>query len=156
MPHSNRLSKMPDERNKAAPERDRDLSGGQSRVHAAGEMAERVRRFAWERTSIGPMSRWPEMLLGAVNVMLESQFPTVLMWGPELVLLYNDAYQPLMAEKHPKALGQLAEECWGEAWHLIGPRLVAVMSHGERFYFENQLIPVVRQGELKDVYWTYS
>jgi PAS domain S-box-containing protein len=126
------------------------------RVRAEGEMAECIREFAWERTSVGPMARWPESFLCAVNLMLESQFPTVLLWGPELVVMYNDAYQPLMAEKHPGGLGQAAEDCWREAWHIIGPLFGAVLRRGERFFFENNLVPVTRQGILKDVYWTYS
>jgi PAS domain-containing protein len=132
------------------------LRGGEAQVYSSGEMAECIREFAWERTSVGPMARWPESFLCAVNLMLESQFPTVLLWGPELVVMYNDAYQPLMAEKHPGGLGRAAEDCWREAWHLIGPRFAAVMRRGERFYFENNLVPVTRQGILKDVYWTYS
>ena len=132
------------------------LTVGDSRVYADGEMADLTRRFPWENTSVGAISSWSETLLCAVNLMLESQFPTVLFWGPEMAVLYNDAYQPLMAEKHPHALGQAARECWGEAWHIIGPRFEAVMARGEKFYFENNLVPVLRQGSLKDVYWTYS
>jgi PAS domain S-box-containing protein len=88
--------------------------------------------------------------------MLESRFPTVLFWGPAMTVFYNDAYQPLMAEKHPGALGQPAKECWSEAWHIIGPQFEAVIQHGKKFYFEDVLVPVVRQGSLRDVYWTYS
>ncbi|WP_158788047.1 PAS domain S-box protein [Granulicella sp. L46] len=147
---------MIEERFAEVPANDGVLRPSALRVHAEGEMAECIREFAWERTSVGPMARWPESFLCAVNLMLESQFPTVLLWGPELVVMYNDAYQPLMAEKHPAGLGRAAADCWREAWHLIGPRFAAVMRRGERFYFENNLVPVTRQGVLKDVYWTYS
>ncbi len=129
---------------------------GEERVYATGEMAECIREFAWERTPLGAMAAWPDRLVTSVNMILESYFPTVLLWGPELVVLYNDAYMPFMAEKHPKFLGQPGSVCWSEAWHIIGPPLEAALERGERFYFENNLVPVVRQGELKDVYWTYS
>ena len=85
-----------------------------------------------------------------------SGFVQVLFWGPELVVFYNDAYQPLLAEKHPQALGRPAREVWSEAWHIVAPQCEAVMQRGERLYFENVLVPKVRQGALRDVYWTYS
>jgi len=102
------------------------------------------------------MEGWPEALVGAVNLVLETHFPTVLLWGPELTVIYNDGYMPFMAEKHPALLGQPAQRCWPEAWHIIGPKLEGTFARGERLYLENQLIPVVRQGELKDVWWTYG
>jgi PAS domain S-box-containing protein len=119
-------------------------------------MADRIQRFAWETTSIGGVSAWPETLLCAVNLMLESQFPMLLLWGPGMVVLYNDAFIPLLAEKHPEALGQNAEDCWVEAWHILGPKLRPVLERGEKVYFENELIPILRHGALRDLYWTYS
>ena len=49
---------------------------------------------------------------------------------------YNDGYRPLMAEKHPRALGQSARDCWKEAWHLIGPQWDAVLATGETVYMK--------------------
>ena len=88
--------------------------------------------------------------------MLSCQFPTVIFWGPEMVQFYNDGYRPLMAEKHPRALGQSARDCWKEAWHLIGPQWDAVLATGETVYMKEVLVPVIRNGRLQDIYWTYS
>jgi PAS domain S-box-containing protein len=126
------------------------------RVYASGEMAECIRNFAWERTPLGAMEEWSDTLVGAVNLILETQLPTVLLWGPELVVMYNDGYMPLMAEKHPACLGQPGKKVWPEAWHLFGSKLEATFTTGEKFYLEEQLIPVVRNGVLTDVYWTYG
>ena len=133
-----------------------DRSSGGTRIYADGEMAELFRRFRWGTTSLGALSHWDDNLVWVVNLILESQFPHVLLWGSELTVLYNDAYQPLMAEKHPQALGQPASECWSEAWQIIGPQCKAVLENGAKFNFENVLIPILRQGALCDVYWNYS
>ncbi len=85
--------------------------------------------------------------------MLSCQFPTVIFWGPEMVQFYNDGYRPLMAEKHPRALGQSARDCWKEAWHLIGPQWDAVLATGETVYMKEVLVPVIRNGRLQDIYW---
>jgi len=150
-----RTAEMIDERSGAVPVNE-GVRPDAGRVYAAGEMAECIREFAWERTPLGAMEEWPDRLVTAVNMILESYFPTVLLWGPDLIVMYNDAYMPFMAEKHPRLLGQPGHTVWSEAWHIIGPPLEAAMERGERFYFENNLVPVVRQGVLKDVYWTYS
>jgi PAS domain S-box-containing protein len=147
---------MLNERYETVREGEAALKRAQERVYADGLMATCIREFAWEQTPLGAMAEWTDTLVGAVNLMLECQFAAILIWGPEMVVMYNDGYQPLMAEKHPCGLGRGGKECWGEAWHIIGEPLQAVIEDGEKFYFENQLIPLMRQGELKDVYWTYS
>ena len=125
-------------------------------IYAVGEMADRVRGFSWETTSVGAISGWSKTLLCTVNLMLESQFPMLLLWGPEMVVVYNDACIPLLWGKHSHALGQTARDCWSEAWHILEPKLTGVLERGEKLYFENELIPILRDGTLTDFYWTYS
>mgnify|MGYP000185607947 CR=1 FL=1 len=72
---------------------------------AGGEMNERVRAFDWSRTPIGPMETWPPSLRLAVDMILATNFPMAVRWGPELCLIYNDAYAPALHELHPAALG---------------------------------------------------
>jgi PAS domain S-box-containing protein len=139
----------------------RDLAEEESatprkRISGTGEMAVLTRAYDWAGTPLGPIDTWPEALLCSVNMMLSCQFPTVIFWGPEMIQFYNDGYRPLMTEKHPTALGQSARECWKEAWHLIGPQWDAVLADGSTTYMKEVLVPVIRNGRLQDVYWTYS
>ena len=136
--------------------RDGTFPGHRKLVIGTGEMAHRTRTLDWSSTSLGPVAEWSEVLISSVNLMLSCRFPAVIFWGPELLQFYNDDYLPLMAEKHPKALGQAARECWKEAWHIIGPQFEAAYFRGETTYKENVLVPVTRDGRLQDVYWTYS
>ncbi len=130
---------------------------GASRLFGIGEMADLTRAFDWSQTSIGPMDRWPEVLLNTVNTLLNSRHPMFLWWGKDLVQFYNDAYRPSVREdKHPKALGQKGEDCWPEIWPIIFPQIDAVMTRGEASWNENQLVPINRNGRLEDVYWTYG
>jgi len=125
-------------------------------VSGAGEMADLTRAHDWASTPLGPIDTWSDTLLCAVNVMLSCRFPTVIFWGSEMIQFYNDGYRPLMAEKHPTALGQSAHECWKEAWHIIGPQWEAVLAHGTTSFMKEVLVPVIRNGRLQDIYWTYS
>ena len=88
--------------------------------------------------------------------MLACAFPSLVFWGEELVQLYNDAFIPLLAERHPSGLGQTAQECWWDAWQIVGPNLKRVMNDGESVFHENAVVPIVRDGRLQDIRWTYS
>lgn len=81
-----------------------------------------------------------------------------LWWGPDLIQFYNDAYRPSLGQdgKHPTALGQRGVDCWQEIWPTVKPLIDQVLSGGEATWNEDQLIPIYRNGELEDVYWTFS
>ncbi len=63
-----------------------------------------VRAHDWTKTSIGSPGDWPIALLSQVRTMLATQQPMSILWGPELVSLYNDGFLPLLGEKHPAAM----------------------------------------------------
>jgi signal transduction histidine kinase len=128
-----------------------------STLVGSGEMANLTRAFDWSRTPLGPIDRWPQVLLNTVNTLLNSRHPMFLWWGPDLIQFYNDAYRPSFGEgKHPMALGQRGEDCWPEIWPIIYPQIEAVMTRGEASWHEDQLVPIHRNGRLEDVYWTYG
>ena len=93
----------------------------------------------------------------AVRILLNTNHPMFIWWGPELIQFYNDAYRQTMGpERHPSALGQRGQDCWAEIWPIIGPQIEQVMSGGGATWHENQLVPVTRHGRLEQVYWTYG
>jgi PAS domain S-box-containing protein len=79
-------------------------------------------------------------------------------WGEELICFYNDAYRPSLGNegKHPGILGKPAKEAWPEIWDTISPLIKGVLDGGEATWSEDQLIPIYRNGQLEDVYWTFS
>jgi PAS domain S-box-containing protein len=129
-----------------------------SRIFATGEMADLVRAFDWSATPLGPIESWGDPLLTCVNLVLGSRHPMFLWWGPEAIQFYNDAYRPSLGAgtRHPNALGQRARECWIDALDFVEFRLNVVMTKGEATWYENQLVPIVRNGQMEDVYWTWS
>ncbi len=86
-----------------------------------GEMYARCRELDWAATPLGPVDAWPISLRTAVSIVLGSSFPSILVWGPELVQIYNDAYIPLIGTKHPAALGAPTHECWPEIEEIQRP-----------------------------------
>src|ERR1700755_443526 len=125
-------------------------------IHGNSRMAEVIRTHNWSLTPLGPIEDWSENLLFSANLMLACAFPSLVFWGEELVQLYNDAFIPLLAERHPSGLGQTAQECWWDAWQIVGPNLKRVMNDGESVFHENTVVPIVRDGRLQHIRWTYS
>ena len=122
-----------------------------------GEMGALTRAYDWSATPLGKPEIWPQSLRTAVRILLNTNHPMFIWWGPELIQFYNDAYRQTMGpERHPSALGQRGRECWDEIWPIIGPQIEQVMSGGGATWHENQLVPVTRHGRLEQVYWTYG
>ena len=120
-----------------------------------GEMRGRFRSFDWSSSSLGPVEAWPQSLKSVVSTILGSAFPNIVLWGPDLIQLYNDGYREIMGAKHPTGLGMPTLECWPEAWGFNEPIYERVRA-GETVYFEDVLTHIVRYGTLEDVYVTIS
>lgn len=125
-------------------------------LRGGGEMGERIRAHDWAATPFGGLRNWPLSLRFALSICLGSSFPTAIYWGPELRLLYNDAWSPIPADKHPWALGRSAREVWADIWHVIAPQLEQVMQTGEGFSAYEQMLPMQRGGRTEETYWNYS
>jgi hypothetical protein len=126
-------------------------------LNGDGEMAALIRVHEWASTKLGPPEDWPQGLKTAMRLMLSSQHPMFIWWGPELIQFYNDAYRRLMGpENHPSALGQGGAECWPQIWDIIGPQIDHVMGGRGATWHENQMIPLTRNGRTDQTYWTYS
>ncbi|MGH7623513.1 MAG: hypothetical protein ACREMU_14310, partial [Gemmatimonadaceae bacterium] len=70
-----------------------------------GEMARRMNDLDWSQKAVGPVESWPANLRTAVDICLASRFPMLIWWGADYVMIYNDAYIPMLGTKHPAALG---------------------------------------------------
>jgi len=86
-----------------------------------GEAGALMRSIDWASTALGPVEGWSPALSSTVALLLHNESDLLLWWGPQYVQLYNDAYRPVLGDKHPKAMGQPGSECWAEIWHVIGP-----------------------------------
>lgn len=121
-----------------------------------GEMGELIRATDWSSTPLGPRERWTPSLRTVVLLILASKLPMALLWGRELLFLYNDACRVVVASKHPRALGRSFREIWPEIWHSRGPVFAAVMDRGESVILEDQVFPIRRAGLPEDATFTLS
>lgn len=128
-------------------------------ICAGSEMGALVLAKDWANTPLGPPETWSRGLRTAVGVCLASRFPMLVVWGPELVKIYNDGYRPILgSEKHPQALGAPAKEIWGEIWDVIGPDFDQVLQTGKPTWHEHEKLLLERNGYPEEGYfvWSYS
>src|SRR5688500_7650896 len=120
-------------------------------------MAARMRAHDWSKTPLGPVATWSQSLRTSVSICLDCAFPIVLWWGPQLAILYNDEYVPILgSSKHPSALGQPCAEVWAEIWDVIQPMLAQVMERGEATRSRDLQLHMNREGYLEETYFSFS
>jgi PAS domain S-box-containing protein len=116
-----------------------------------------IRTHDWSQTPLGPLTTWPQSLKTAVNLILSSQHPMWIGWGPDITFLYNDAYvQVLSLAKHPQALGRPAAEVWAEIWDICGPLADKVFQRGEASFVDDVRLFMSRGDFLEETYYSFS
>ena len=123
---------------------------------AAGATGQLLLATDWAATSLGPMERWPQALRIAVSICLNSRFPMFVWWGPEAINIYNDAYVPILGQRHPQAFGRPARQTWHEIWDIVGAQHEVVMARGEPTWNERVLLVMERNGFREDTWFTWS
>ncbi len=115
-----------------------------------------IRKRDWAGTPLGPSKAWPEALRTAVQLCVNTPIVSAVYWGSDLHVLYNDAYAPVLSERHPWALGRPLREVWAEISDVLGPQLASVLKTGRGFSTELQPLRLQSNGRLQDTYWAYS
>ncbi len=121
-----------------------------------GEMGALMRSLDWSQTLLGPVSEWAQSLKTAASILLNSRYPMFIGWRRELVVLYNDAYRPILGGKHPQFLGKPLKEMWVEIWDVLGPLTDAVLNTGRSTWSEDLPLLMDRNGYLEEAYFTFS
>jgi len=123
---------------------------------ADGEMEGAIAGFDWPATPLGPADRWSPALRMMVRMLLANRFPLLLWWGPEYVCLYNDAYRPVLGDKHPWALGQPVREAWREIWPVLKPLIDTPFRGGPATWDDDILLEINRHGFVEETHFTIA
>ncbi|MCE4224356.1 PAS domain-containing protein [Methylobacterium sp. C25] len=134
--------------------RDTGMGRVTSWPHATGTMADAIRKHPWSETPLGAIESWPPVLRFALSGILESRFPSLLVWGRERIGLYNDACIPIFGER-PSPLGQAFEITWADIWDEIRDVYEGAFA-GTAGYREDLPLHVARPGVPDLSWWTFS
>jgi two-component sensor histidine kinase len=116
-----------------------------------GEMGSLIRAFDWSRSELGPLAYWSPALRTATNIVLQSPLPLVLLWGPEGMMIYNDAYSVFAGQRHPRLLGSKVLEGWLEVAD-FNARVLEVCLAGGTLSFKDQELTLYRNNVPEQVF----
>jgi PAS domain S-box-containing protein len=114
-------------------------------------MAGRIRAFDWSLTELGTMDAWPASLCSAVQLMLASPLPMVMLWGRAGYMIYNDGYSKFAGGRHPYLLGAPVELGWPEVAE-FNRHVVNTCLAGGTLSYRNKELVLLRDGVPEDVW----
>jgi PAS domain S-box-containing protein len=114
-------------------------------------MAGRIRAFDWSQTELGPLDSWSKSLSSAVQLMLASPLPMVMLWGQSGYMIYNDAYSRFAGGRHPYLLGSTVELGWPEVAEFNRHVVDACLAGGTLSYRNKEMV-LLRDGVPEDVW----
>lgn len=108
-------------------------------LRVGGEMGLLMGRIDWTATPLGAMENWPGSLRNAVQLSLTSPVAIAILWGPDWVQFYNDAYHQLLQETSQLRLfGQSVRDCWTKDFPAMARVVASVFATGQAEQLENQ------------------
>ncbi len=119
-------------------------------------MGSRILSFDWEAHPLGDPAQWSAAVRTTAATALACRFPTVLWLGDQLRLIYNDAYIPMLGDKHPAALGSAGADVWWDIWDVICPLLDGVVTTGKATWSDDLKLMLVNDGRRRERYFTFT
>jgi hypothetical protein len=123
---------------------------------SGGETGALMRTLDWSASPCGPILSWSPGLRNAVIACLGMGMPTMVVWGPEYALLYNDAVIPVLPAKHPWAMGRPLRETFPEVLNIVVPLIEVVLQTGRPVAFQDSKVIMRRNARLESGYFTFS
>jgi PAS domain S-box-containing protein len=121
-----------------------------------GALGAAIRAHEWGHSPLGPIDTWHPLLRASVGNVLASAFPALLAWGPDQILIYNDAYATILHDKHPAALGRPYLDVWPELHALLADLSARTLVHGETFMMEDMSAIMRRNGHDEEAWFKYT
>lgn len=132
------------------------MTGNLAFLSGGGDMGAIIRAHDWSANPLGPPATWSPALRTMVSLVINTSLLGTLMWGPELRLIYNDAYAPALGHRRPGALGAPIREVWGDVWDRLAPSFLPVWKTGISVFEKRFPLPMERDGRQVLTYWDYS
>jgi hypothetical protein len=104
----------------------------------------------WASTPLGPMSSWSSQLRSITNLVMQDPRPAVVFYGPDLIMIYNEAEIELLGGFHP-CMGVNARVALASVWSEYFEPIIERNLVGETVEKINTPIHVARNGFIEEV-----
>ncbi|CAM3194060.1 MULTISPECIES: PAS domain-containing hybrid sensor histidine kinase/response regulator [Sphingomonas] len=120
-----------------------------------GQVVDEIVAFDWTQTSLGGPETWPTALRCQLATMIACPVPMYLVWGPDLISFYNDAYRPILGYRAATAMGMPFPILWSSIWDDIAPLVDKALS-GKVAQMTDMRLDLAREGRPEESFWTFS
>jgi PAS domain S-box-containing protein len=124
-------------------------------VEESNPVSAAVRAHDWGSTPLGPIAGWPLSLRFALGVCEHCSLATAIYWGPDLRLIYNDAWHALMPDGEA-GLGLRAAETPFSLWPIVADTVEEVLATGTGAFVREQPLVLSRGGVSQETFWNCS
>lgn len=114
-----------------------------------------VRSIDWSATELGDITSWSQTLRGQMLNMMANPNARLMIWGPGMTFVYNEACIKIWGEKHPNCFAQPIQDAWAEIWVFIEP-IISAVYRGEVMQQHNLPLPIARKGFLEETWFDYT
>jgi PAS domain S-box-containing protein len=121
-------------------------------LRSNSEVAALIRSYDWAKTPVGPIDQWPSILKTTTTLLLQSPIAIVTLWGPEGVMIYNDAYSRFGGARHPGLLGRNVREAWPEVADFNDHVLKVVLHGGQPLSYKDRELSLNRDGAFRQLW----
>ncbi|USP75763.1 hypothetical protein yc1106_03037 [Curvularia clavata] len=112
-----------------------------------------ARSIDWASTPLGPMQSWSPQLRSICNIVMMDPQPAVVFYGPDLVMIYNEAEIELLGGFHP-CMGASARVALAPVWEEYFEPIIEKNLAGETVQKTNTIIHMVRNGFMEETYFS--
>lgn len=131
-------------------------------MSAPGKSAPTVSTYDWSSSTLGNPAAWPQPLRLAAELMFNTPLPMLLQWGPQSILLCNEAYGALAGPAYGRVPGgsvpavmppplQAAQEGVARAWRGEAVQVQGVNLHfgaANGGQFDLHFTPLIHDGAV--------
>ena len=118
-------------------------------------MGARIADHDWSGTPFGPIAGWSAELVTSVGICLSCSSPTVIYWGADHRMIFNDAWVAIPGGRGVDALGEAADTAW-PAWSVIGRLCAEAERSGTGSVTPDLRLQMNHNGYPLDTFWNYS
>jgi hypothetical protein len=112
-----------------------------------------ARSIDWSQTPLGAMSTWPSQLRSIANLVMQDPRPAVVFYGPELIMIYNEAYIGLLGGFHP-CMGISARVTLSSIWAKYFEPIITQNLAGETVEQIDSAIHMMRNDYMEETYFS--
>lgn len=124
---------------------------------SADDLGAAVRSFDWRAAdaACAPFEHWPPSVRAAVDICLASPLGLMVLVGPSLRCIYNQAAMPMTGAEHVGAIGLPLAQVWPGAG-VIASAARSVLETGAAVREEDAEVTIERDGFLVQSYFTLA